>query len=353
MSATSGIAVSDELANAFGNAVDSGDVRFLKVSIRNESLVLEESISVTGSLLEDLDKLTEVLEDNEPAYILAKHDNASSWLAIFYVPDSAKVRDKMLYASTRNNLTKALGSTHFTDNLFATRKDDVTADAYKRHLAHLNAPKPMSDREKEMAAIKAAEREAGGAHYEGSRARRNPLGSAAMGLQWEEGAENALKELAEGQEGHLVVLSIDAQENTVLHSVVPGCSPASLGSSIPQSEPSYAFFAWPHTLTTPPRREIVFIYSCPMSSPVKSRMIYSSGFLSTYRAAKVVLGDAAEFLAERKIETSEPSELNEDFIKFELGLTGSAAVTSGTSTPASANEEKKAFARPKGPGRKR
>ncbi|THH31158.1 hypothetical protein EUX98_g3036 [Antrodiella citrinella] len=339
MSATSGINTSEELTNAFGNAVDSGTVRFLKISIRN------------GSLLEDFDKLGEVLEDNEPAYILAKHDEASTWLAIFYVPDSAKVRDKMLYASTRNNLTKALGSTHFTDNLFATSKADVTADAYKKHIAHLNAPKPMSDWEKEMATIKAAEREAGGANYEGSRARRNPLGSSAMGFQWNEDAEIALKELAEGQDSHLVVLAIDPQENISLHSAIPGCSPAVLGSSLPASAPAFAFLAWPHNITSPPRREIVFIYSCPMSSPVKSRMLYSSGFLATYRAGKVVLGDAAQFLAERKIETSDPSELNEEFIKFELGL--NTPVTSGTSTPLAKDDDKKAFARPKGPGRKR
>lgn len=112
----------------------------------------------------------------------------------------------MLYASTRANLTKSLGSAHFTDNLFATDKSDVTAEAYKKHKAHLNAPKPMSEREKEMAAVKAAERAVGGSQYEGSRARRNPLGSQAIGLQWDESAENALKELADAEEFRTVIL---------------------------------------------------------------------------------------------------------------------------------------------------
>ena len=112
----------------------------------------------------------------------------------------------MLYASTRNNLTKSLGSAHFADNIFATSKDDVTADAYRKHLAHLNAPKPMSEREKEMEAVKAAEREAGGSQYDGSRARRNPLGSQAIGMAWEADAENALKELGEAEDCRAVVL---------------------------------------------------------------------------------------------------------------------------------------------------
>ncbi|TCD63294.1 Twinfilin-1 [Steccherinum ochraceum] len=358
MSATSGITVSDELTSAFGDAVQNGDVRFLKVIIRNESLVLDDSKPIRGSLEQDFDRLTiaqseerALLDEKVPAYVLTKLDEAG-WLAIFYVPDEANVRDKMLYASTRNNLTKSLGAAHFTDSLFATKFEELTADAYKRHLAHLNAPKPMSEREKEMAAVKAAEREAGGSYYEGSRARRNPLGSQAMGLTWDQESEDAVREMGSSGDRRLVILVIDSQENTKLHSVVAECSPDALTAYIPESVPSYAFYAYPHTFTQPPRRDIVFIYSCPSASPVRQRMIYSSAFLSTYRAGKVVLGDAGESLVERKIETSDPKELNEEFLKFELGLTStSAPAGSGAAAPASGGD--KAFARPKGPGRKR
>ena len=95
----------------------------------------------------------------------------------------------------------------------------------------------------------------------------------------------------------------------------------------------------------------VFIYSCPSASPVRQRMIYSAGFLSTYRAGKVVFGDLGDTLIERKIETSDPKELNEEFLKFELGF-GSSTSSDGAAAPAP-GEDKKAFARPKGPGRKR
>jgi twinfilin len=57
------------------------------------------SIPVESSFLDDLNKLQDnsILEDNVPAYILAKLDDSpTDWLAIFYVPDSAKVRDKVL-----------------------------------------------------------------------------------------------------------------------------------------------------------------------------------------------------------------------------------------------------------------
>ena len=114
----------------------------------------------------------------------------------------------MLYAATRNTLTKSLGSTHFTDSLFATGKDDLSADAYAKHRRHLAAPQPMSAREKEMAEVKAAEREAGGAVYDGSRGRRShvamPVGAGTM--QWSEDVIDTLRELGKGDSSQLLLL---------------------------------------------------------------------------------------------------------------------------------------------------
>lgn len=103
----------------------------------------------------------------------------------------------MLYAATRTALTKSLGAAHFTDSIFATSKDDLSADAYVKHKQHLAAPKPMSAREKEMEAVKAAERQAGGYSFEGSNARRSHVASG-IGLKWAHDADNAVKELASG-----------------------------------------------------------------------------------------------------------------------------------------------------------
>lgn len=111
----------------------------------------------------------------------------------------------MLYASTRNALTKSLGSSVFTDSLFATSKLDVTPEAYVKHKKHMTAPQPLSAREQEMADIRAAEREAGGASYEGSSARRNHLG-ARVGLSWAPEVEEAVKELWMGESSRLVVI---------------------------------------------------------------------------------------------------------------------------------------------------
>jgi twinfilin-like protein len=57
--------------------------------------VVDLSVDVSGSLNEDLSKVPDILGDNDPAYLLVRLDDPSEWLAVYYVPNSAKVRDKV------------------------------------------------------------------------------------------------------------------------------------------------------------------------------------------------------------------------------------------------------------------
>ncbi len=112
---------------------------------------------------------------------------------------------QMIYASTRNSVTKSLGATSFVDTIFATSKEDLTPEGYAAHKRHLAAPKPMSAREKEMADIKAAEREAGSALYNVNAARQSPFGTG-VGLKWSNEAEAAVRNLADATEDHLITI---------------------------------------------------------------------------------------------------------------------------------------------------
>jgi len=339
---SSGIAPSKELVAAFAEAVELGTTRFIKVSIRNEALVNDASIPVNGTFADDLPALQDesLLDDTTPAYILAKLDDQAGWIAFSFVPDNAKVRDKMLYASTRASLLKTLGSNLFTDSIFATSKADLTAEAYGAHQRHIAAPKPLSAREQELSDLKIAESATGG-EYAGSRARVNHVGTG-IGLKWSAEAEQAVVDLAEKTETMAVVLTIDTSAETlVLHSQGPA-STSSIATVLPGSEPCFALFSW----LPSSRRQIVFLYSCPSSSPIKYRMIYSSSSTSAYQTAKKIISAVSPdvSLAGRKLETSDPKEVDEAFISAELGCETSAA---------SAPAPKQAFARPRGPGRRR
>lgn len=372
----------------------------------SELLIHDLNIPANGSFDDDLQLLQgqDILQDNIPAYILAKKA-ASDWLAISYVPDSAKVREKvsvplilqntfystvmqMLYASSRASLLKAIGSSLFTDTIFATSKEDLTQEAYASHKRHMAAPKPQSAREQEMADVRAAE--AAGV-YEGSRARASHLGSG-IGLHWSQEVEDAVKELGEG-EGNTLVILVSAKYESVslFHRIL-----YKYRESIPRlrrsrSHPllnqvrkilgqlflplthvtrfsrghmhiprlpgakSVSFLSYDHDLTGhSDQPNQVFIYSCPSSSPIKERMVYSSGVSSTYLAGKTRLSALSSpvHIASRKIETSDPGELNETYLKDELGLSSFSSdeqgVGSNPGTPRD-GDEKKAFAKPRGP----
>ncbi|KAL1729254.1 hypothetical protein EV714DRAFT_273871 [Schizophyllum commune] len=352
--ATSGIGVSQDLAATFSSAVQDKSTRFLKVVIQNESLVHAASVPVGGQLADDLPKLQELLEDAEPAYILAKLDEPSpDWLAIHYVPDNAKVRDKMLYASTRNALMRALGSATFTDNIYATSKDDVTPEAYAAHLRHLAAPKPLSAREKELEDVKAAEREGGINQYEGARRRVTDLVNTGVGFKWNDDAAQAIKELGEADDCRVVVLTVEMPaEKLALQSSQP-TTVQDLASVLPKTDPCYVLFAWPHSHTSPPRREIIFIYSCPSGSPIKYRMLYASGALMIQRGAQAILNEAStkSHIATRKIETSDPSTIDEALLVSELDLVStrtSSDIVGATPNPPPTTT----FAKPRGPPRR-
>lgn len=111
----------------------------------------------------------------------------------------------MLYASTRNSITKSLGPTHFTDSIFATSKNEVTGEAYGRHLRHLAAPKPLSKREQALAEIAEAEKQAAD-DYQGTNAMRSHMSGAAIGFSWSPDVEEAFKQLAVEESSKLLVV---------------------------------------------------------------------------------------------------------------------------------------------------
>ncbi|KDN51689.1 hypothetical protein RSAG8_00236, partial [Rhizoctonia solani AG-8 WAC10335] len=335
MSASSGIGVSPELSSTFASAINSQSTRFIKVTIQNELLVPDGTIPAgSGEFIDDLPQLQGILEDDVPAYILARTED-SKWLFISYVPDTAKVRDKMVYASTRGALTKALGDQRFKDNIFATSKDDLTPEAYQAHQRHLAAPKPLTARERELQEIRAAER-ASSAAYEGSGVRQSMVGSRA-GMKWTDELGEALRDL---QPGRLVVISIDPTKEELVLKDSKDVSLDDVPGALPATEPAYGLYSWAQEEGASPH--IVFTYTCPPSSPVKHRMLYSSGVASLVNDVKAQSG----ITVSKRLEASDPTELDLAWLRNELASPGG-----GTATPTT--EDKKPFAKPRGPARRK
>ncbi|KAI8142200.1 hypothetical protein BJV82DRAFT_615934 [Fennellomyces sp. T-0311] len=288
MSHQSGIRVSDELAKTFADAVASGNTRILRVSIINESLEADGTAPVESSFEQDYSNVMKFLEDTRPAYILVRLDEKSgneyNWVLLSYVPDNAKVRDKMLYASTRATLTKELGDNRFVDSIYGTTKDDVSYDGYKRHLVHKKADAPLTQRERELAEIKQAEANTA-SDYQGSSARKTYAPGITFPLS--DKAVEALRELEKPKDERAhnfvtlylekEIIEVDSSSDVAISAV---------HSTISSNAPRFTFY----TLECDGSDVLLFIYTCPSSSKIRERMLYSSSKASVSNNAESQVG---------------------------------------------------------------
>jgi twinfilin len=121
-----------------------------------------------------------------------------------------------------------------------------------------------------------------------------------------------------------------SNETLVLLTTLSSVSPATLASHLPTDKPSYTFYHYPSTSS------VLFIYNCPSASKIKERMLFASSRSNILLIAK----DEGVEVAKR-LEASDPDDVSEEVLRAEA-----------VAQNAEAADEKKAFSRPKRPGRR-
>lgn len=263
----SGIKVSSELNSTITRL--SNDVRALKISILSETLEANGELPARGTFEDDLSEVANLVDDNEAAYILLRKDD-DSFIFISFVSDGAKVKDKMIYASTRNTLSRELGS-KISSSYFATTKDELSKSALSKLGKADPADKPLSEREKELENVRAAEDE----HVVSTQSKR-AIVSSGVSFPISQAAEEALNVLKTTAVSRMVSLSIDTKTETIDLASHKEISLDELSSAVPSDEPRYTFFSWVHESEGTGITTQCFIYTCPSSSKVRERMLYSS-----------------------------------------------------------------------------
>ncbi|KAG2215986.1 hypothetical protein INT46_007046 [Mucor plumbeus] len=358
MSHQSGIQVSEDLSKVFADAVSSGNVRILRVSIEQESLVPNGTSAVQNDFESDYKQyIDEYLESKTPSYIFVRFDekNSSSgeykWLFLCYVPDNAKVRDKMLYASTRATLTRELGDYRFSDSIYGTEKSEFTWDGYKKHLAHKNAEAPLTRREQELVEIKAAEA-ATVSDYQGTATRKSYAPGVAFPLT--EKAIEALSELKKTEERSFNFVSLHLDNEKIDLDNATQVSINELSKTISEDAPRFTFYIYQHGSN----ESLVFIYTCPSSSKIRERMLYSSSKANVITAAE----NEASIQIIKKFETSDLSDLTGEYFDEELEQKQQNNNSNASSSPSGSmvgdriqmlGGTKQGFKRPVAPGRRR
>lgn len=158
---------------------------------------------------------------------------------ISWSPDTASVRNKMLYASTKATLKKEFGGGQIKDDLFGTIREDVSFGGYQKHVVSASAPGPMSREEIEREEVRAQtnteiavdskHQTVGGLAF--------PMTSAAKS------AVNNYK----NDNTNYIQLSIDISKEIIDAADTKSCEVQSLPSRVPEDAPRYHVFRFGHT----------------------------------------------------------------------------------------------------------
>jgi len=309
MSHSSGIPVSEDLKQSFGTARTTNNKRLIKAVIKDDQVVEVASHPITDNTWDqDIDKVQEFFEKDAACYILFRLDSQGStgyhWALMCYVPDLAKVKDKMIYASTRSNLKQQLGATYFNDEIFGTVPGDFSKKGYEHHVTSKKMEAPLTEQEQ----IKHQEKTSGEIYSGGQSAYVH-----GVAFPVEDKAIEAMKSLAAGSVNY-VQISIDIDKEKILldHTSNLGGF-GDIANEISTSEPRFHFMAYKHQYEGADQISFVFIYSCPdgskntKSAPVKMRMLYSSS-----KANVSNLMSAANAQLSAKFEINAPDDVTEE-----------------------------------------
>lgn len=312
MSHQTGIQANEELKAVFAQA-KQGNIRVIKVDIQDEQLLCADTKEVISDWESDYDEfILPLLEDEDPCYLFYRLDSQNNqgyeWLFISYSPDFAKPQRKMLFAGTKATLKKEFGGGHIQDEIFGTLPGDVSLNGFKKHKAHVSAPPPLTDQELELELVKQQELRAD--------ISVDTKQSHMTGVQFPV-SDEALAKLTELKEKTLSLVQLELNiddETIVLADYKDNVAPNDLKNHVPADKGRYVFYLFKHTFEGDYMESIVFVYSMPgYKCSIKERMLYS-----TCKGPLLDVAMGMDMEIARKIEVSEPHELDEQFLQDQL-----------------------------------
>ncbi|XP_074030318.1 twinfilin actin binding protein [Leptinotarsa decemlineata] len=316
MSHQTGIKANEELRKFFAKSKE-GKTRVIKVAIKEEQLVLDNHKNVKHNWEKDFDAcISQLIEENQPCYLLYRLDNKNSsgyeWLFISWSPDTASIRQKMLYASTKATLKQEFGTSQIKEELHGTTISDITLYGYIKYKKSAAAPAPLSMREEELQEIRRTE-----VNTDISiDTKHHTLSGVAFPIT--EPAKQAILDMARGSYDY-IQFKIDIEEERIHLVTAENIVLEKLPSKVPSTSGRYHLYKFRHTHEGDYTESIVFIYSMPgYNCPIKERMLYSS--------CKNPLTDTITSLGliiEKKLEIDSGSELTEKYLYDELHPTNS------------------------------
>lgn len=301
--ASSAIPVSTELKSLFTRANTSTSVRAIIVQIDAMTFVERGELRSSVSVQRDFASMTSLARP--PCYVLFRMGSAPQWLLISYVPDSASVHDRMLYASSKAPLITGLGQSYIVAEMQCAGPSDLTYSNYESLVVPSSAPKPYSPHElahQEMLREEEAERSFRAEVRSGVKTGGSGIGGYhAVTIPFTPSARSALSS------SPLVELAINGDQSAVDVTYQGAGDLAALKARLTTTDPRFYY------LKQGVGRSF-FIYCCPDSSPSKLRMVYSTAKPSVKQQIESATSSKPKSLEIRSVEDLTPDALSSSHV---------------------------------------
>lgn len=280
MSTQSGIVASKKLLDRFQTL----DNNTLVVTVSDDQKHLEEDESYVQPASSDLPSLFGALNDHftkiypQPGYAIFPRPQSADFVFIAFIPDLAPIRQKMLYASTKNTLIQQIGSGSFGKKyiLALTELEELTPEHYAHATRSGTDPSLLTSDERVLQNINLLQTLSVSQDPQSAFKKELPSmhgrGGNSLLFKVEETLDKALRQ---DMHRRVVVVSIDASEHLVLTTEVTDVSVDALidttrlalgGSDV---GPLYIIYGYAPS-------KIAFVYLCPSGSKVRDRMVYAA-----------------------------------------------------------------------------
>lgn len=168
-----------------------------------------------------------------------KEGETFKWLMISWSPDTASVRNKMLYASTKATLKKEFGGGQIKDDLYGNIREDISLRGYQKHVISAQAPGPMSREELEREEVRAQTNTDIAVDT-----KHQTVGGLAFPMT--NRAIEAIKNY-KNENTNYIQMSIDIAKEIIDVNDTKSCDVHSLPSRVPEDVPRYHVFRFDHT----------------------------------------------------------------------------------------------------------
>jgi len=304
MSSQSGITPSKSLQDDFHNLTKDSGLLFVKMEIQNDTFVKTGSGKKTGSKEGDFAAIKGSLEEKQPAYVLFRSaSDESKWVCLSYIPASAVVRSKMVYAASKAALKSGLGSDKFVQDYNVTTKDEVSLDDWAGSLKGVGQESLMTPEERQYQETR-SEHSAGTSEGKVTAIVGVPIKVADSALA-------ALKSIQSGQ-ATTAELIIDPSTETLGVNTAANNTPLS-SIKYPEKEPRFFVHSFAHKHEGQSVTTLLFIYYCPNNAVPKLKMLYS-----TCKAHILKIFESLGIADYHNLEANEAAELTQELVLADI-----------------------------------